>query len=127
TAELIGQGQPTVLTVWATWCRPCQMELDHFKSYHDRWTNELGAQVVAISVDQPHQVRRIQPMARQKQWPYEILLDSNRNLQSLLGFTNIPQLYVINGEGQIVASYSGYDNKRANQVDRQLERLARSR
>lgn len=127
STDLIGQGQPTVVTVWATWCRPCQMELDHFKGFHNRWTNELGAQVIAISVDQPHHVRRIQPMVRQKNWPYEIVVDAQRNLQSLLDFTNIPQLYVLDGEGRIVASYSGYENDRAAQVDEHLVRLANSR
>lgn len=127
SSQLVGQGQPTVVTVWATWCAPCQMELNHFKSYYDRWTNELGAEVIAVSVDQPHHVRRISPMVRQKQWPYQIVVDSQRNLQQMLGFKNIPQLYVLDGSGKVVASYSGYKDGRAEEVDKELVKLVRSR
>ncbi|MEM7573662.1 MAG: TlpA disulfide reductase family protein [Bacteroidota bacterium] len=121
--ELIGQGKPTVVALWATWCQPCLTELDHMKPYFDKWTGDYGADVLAISVDQGYQMRRIQPLVRRRNWPYSIVLDTQRELQSLLGINSIPQLYILDGEGRIVASFSGFENNRPQQVDEELVQL----
>jgi thiol-disulfide isomerase/thioredoxin len=123
-SEYVGNGKPTIIAVWATWCQPCHMELDHMKSYLDKWENEYGAQFLAISVDQRHMMNRIKPLASRKGWKYNVLVDTNGQLQSALGFRSIPQMYVLDGTGKIVEQFTGYENGREKQVDRLVKRLA---
>ncbi len=123
-SDYIGNGKPTVVAVWATWCQPCHLELDHMKSFLDAWENEYGAQFLAISVDQRHMINRIKPLIKRKKWKYDVLVDTDGKLQSVLGFRSIPQMYVLNGKGEIVQSFTGYAAGREQQVDRLVRRLS---
>ena len=121
---VIGQGQPTIIAVWATWCQPCHLELDHMKAYAPRWETEYGARVVAISVDKAFQVRKINPLVQRKGWAYDILVDTGGQLQSRLGFRSIPQMYILDGEGRIVKEFSGYRQGREQEVEAVIRRLS---
>ena len=123
-ADFVGNGKPTIVAVWATWCQPCHLELDHMQEYAARWEEELGINFLAISVDRPYQVRKIAPLVRRKGWDYDILVDAQGQLQRTLGFRSIPQMYVIDGSGKIVREWSGYREGREREVDQILRRLA---
>ena len=122
-SERIGQGKPTVVAIWATWCQPCHLELDHMKSYLGKWQEEYGVHVLAVSVDKPNMIKRIAPLVSRKGWEYEILVDSDGQLQRELGFRSIPQMYVIDSDGEIVKEYRGYVSGREHEVDRFLAKL----
>lgn len=121
--DYIGQGKNTVIAVWATTCPNCIMELDHMKDYTAKWAQEYNAEVIAVSMDQYQRVRRVRPMVNGRQWPYTILIDSQRQLGKLLNFSAIPQLFVVNGEGKIIQQYSAYKRGRELDVDRLLASL----
>jgi len=123
--DVIGQGKPTVIAVWATWCQPCHMELDHMKEYLGKWKEDYGANVLAISVDKRHMVNRITPLVQRKGWEYDILVDAEGKLQSALGFRSIPQMYILDGSGKIVKEFSGYQTGRETQVEAVIRKLAK--
>lgn len=95
------------------------------KSYLSKWESEYGAQVLAISVDKRHMVNRIKPLVSRKGWKYNILVDTDGKLQAKLGFRSIPQMYVLDGKGKIIESFTGYQNGREVQVERLIKRLAK--
>ncbi len=123
-SDYVGNGKPTVIAVWATWCQPCHMELDHMKNYLNKWEDEYGAQFLAISIDQRYMMNRIKPLVSRKGWKYNILVDPNGQLQSALGFQSIPQMYILDGTGKIIEQFSRYENGQEAKVDRHLKRLA---
>lgn len=124
-AERIGQGKPTVVAIWATWCQPCHIELDEFKAHAAEWAEQYDADVLAISIDKRHMVNRIQPLIDRKGWEYDVLVDTDDQLKTALGIRGIPQLYVLDGAGNIVKTFSGYESGRAAQVQRLLRKLAK--
>lgn len=123
-SQFVGNGKPTVVAVWATWCQPCHVELDHMKSYLQKWEGEYGAKVLAVSVDQRHMLNRIKPLVSRKGWKYDILVDTDGQLQATLGFRSIPTMYIIDGEGNIVKTFTGYKSGREAEVDQLLKQLA---
>ncbi|MTB51544.1 TlpA disulfide reductase family protein [Lewinella sp. W8] len=123
-ATYVNNGKPTVVAIWATWCFPCHKELDEMKPYLGKWEMEYGADFVAVSVDQPRYFRQIQPLVKRKGWAYNVLVDQRGQLQQQLGFSSIPQLYVLDQNGAIIKSFSGYQEGREKQVDRLLQRLS---
>lgn len=122
-SDYVGQGKNTVVAVWATTCPNCIMELDHMKDYVEKWSTQYNAEVIAVSMDQYQRIRRVKPMVNGRQWPYTVLIDSQRQLGSLLNFTAIPQLFVVDGKGKIIQQYSSYQRGREEEVDRVLARL----
>ena len=121
--NFIGQGKPTVVAMWATWCQPCHVELDHMKKYLDKWEGEYGVNVLAVSIDQRYMINRIKPLVGRKGWKYNILVDTDGQLQTTLGFKSIPTMYIVDGSGKIVKTFTGYRSGQENQVDQLLRRL----
>ncbi|MCC6815142.1 MAG: TlpA family protein disulfide reductase [Saprospiraceae bacterium] len=97
----------TVIDFWATWCGPCKKELDALKGLYKEWKNN-GVEIIAISIDDSQQLNKVMPMVQQKQWEYTILSDVNKQSLTKLGFSSIPQTYIINQKGEIVYSHPGY-------------------
>ncbi|MEL6357513.1 MAG: TlpA disulfide reductase family protein [Bacteroidota bacterium] len=122
-SQYVGQGKTTVVAVWSTTCANCIMELDNMKQYVEKWASEYNAEVVAVSQDQYDRVRRVRPLVSGRQWPYTVLIDDQRQLGELLNFKAIPQLFVVNGNGQIVKQYSAYRVGREEEVDQVLATL----
>ncbi len=44
-------GKPFVINFWATWCKPCIMELNNIHEVYDKWQEETGVKIIAVSID----------------------------------------------------------------------------
>ena len=122
-ADYVGQGKTTIVAVWSTTCGNCIVELDHMKAYKNKWLDEYQAEIIAVSMDQFQQIRKVKPMVTRRQWPYKVFIDQQRELGQLLNFKTIPQLFVINGQGEIVKQYSKYVPGREVEIDRMLANM----
>ena len=75
TAELSNDGKPFVISFFATWCKPCNRELDAIQEQYEDWQEETGVKVFAVSIDQGQNINKVKPMVDQKGWDFNILLD----------------------------------------------------
>lgn len=101
-------GKPTVISFWATWCTPCKKELDAIADLYPDWQEEYGVELVAITIDDARQLAKVKPMVAQKGWEYIVLSDANKDMMRTLNFQTIPQTYLLDKEGKIVYTHSGY-------------------
>ena len=77
TAKLNNDGKPFIISFFATWCKPCQRELDAIHEQIVDWEEETGVKVIAVSIDQGQNVDKVKPLVDSKGWEYEVLLDPN--------------------------------------------------
>ena len=63
-------GKPIILSFWATWCKPCNKELDAIKEVYEEWQEETGVKLVAISIDDARSSSRVKPWVDGKAWDY---------------------------------------------------------
>jgi len=73
------------------------------KDLNNRPTNLL----IAISIDDARTKKRIRPMLNGRNWPYEVLIDSNHDLKRALSIVNIPYTIVVKNQ-KIVKILNGY-------------------
>ena len=108
TAELSNDGKPMVISFFATWCKPCQRELKAIHEVYDDWQDETGVKVIAVSIDEAQNAQKVKPLVEGKGWDYEVLLDTNSECKRQLGVNDIPHVFVVDGEGNIVWNHQGY-------------------
>ena len=102
-------GKPIIISFWATWYKPCNLELNTIKEVYDDWQEETGVKLVAISIDDARSAARVKPWVDGKDWPFEVYLDQNRDFARALNVgPNPPHTFVVNGEGEIVWQHTGY-------------------
>lgn len=102
-------GKPIILSFWATWCKPCNSELDAIKEVYEEWQEETGVKLVAISIDDARSSARVKPWVDGKDWPYEVYLDPNKDLARAMNVgADVPYAFIIDGKGEIVWQHKGY-------------------
>lgn len=108
TKELSNEGKPFAVCFWATWCKPCLMELSTFAELYEEWQEETGMKIFAVSIDDSRTQAKVQPLVNTSEWEYEILLDVNSEFKRAMGVNNPPHTFVVNGKGEIVWQHVGY-------------------
>ena len=94
-----------IVSFWATWCKPCQAELDALAEIEDMWADKL--RVVAISIDDARSASKVRSTVKAKMWPYEVYTDENSTLAKSLNISTIPFVMIVSG-GKTVYSHTGY-------------------
>lgn len=108
TATLQNDGKPFIISFFATWCKPCNRELKAINEVYPDWQEETGVRVVAISIDEAQNAQKVKPMVDAAGWEYQILLDPNSEFKRAMGVNLIPHVFIIDGQGKIAESRSGY-------------------
>ena len=108
TAKLSNDGKPFVISFFATWCKPCNRELKAISEVYPDWQDETGMKLIAISTDQAQNANKVKPLVDENSWEYEILLDPNSDFLRAMGIQMIPHVLIIDGDGKIAESRSGY-------------------
>ena len=108
TDTLSNNGKPFIIDFFATWCKPCNRELDAISEVYEDWQEETGVKIIAVSIDQAQNINKVKPLVDSHGWEYEVLLDPNSELKQALAIQNIPYVLIIDGSGNIVYRHMGY-------------------
>lgn len=108
TSIIQNDGKPIIISFWATWCKPCNRELNAIKDLYDDWQQETGVKLVAISIDDTRSASKVKPHVDGNGWEYEVYLDQNQDFKRAMNVVNVPHTFLINGNGEIVWQHTAY-------------------
>lgn len=108
TDTLSNNGKPFIIDFFATWCKPCNRELDAIAEVYEDWQEETGVKIYAVSIDQAQNINKVKPLVSNHGWEYEILLDPNGEFLRAFSGHAIPYTLIVDGKGEIVYKHSGY-------------------
>ena len=105
-SKFSNNGNPIIISFWATWCKPCKAELNTIAEEYDDWTDETGVKLIAVSIDDARSSTRVEPYINAQGWEYLVLLDPNGDLKRAMNVNNVPHTFLVDGNGKIAVSYT---------------------
>jgi len=123
TSTLSNEGKPFIISFFALWCKPCLMELEAIKEVYEDWQKETGVKLYAVSIDDAQNSLKVGPETKAKGWQYDILLDPNSDFKRALGVNLIPAVFIVDGNGKIVSSRTGYTNGAEENLIKEVRKL----
>jgi len=123
TDTLNNNGRPFIIDFFATWCKPCNRELDAIAEVYEDWQEETGVKIFAISIDQAQNINKVKPLVDNHGWDYDVLLDPNSDFKQALGIQMIPYVLIVDGKGNIVYKHNGYTDGAENELIEKVRQL----
>ncbi len=121
------------LNFWASWCQPCVEEMPSMERLSRKYE---GRDLVMVAISQDDSMEAIgaflqkrdqegKPIFPRGEVTMQILLDTSGTVSRTYGTQKLPETYIINRKGQIVARFVNKDDWDREEVDRFIERLLR--
>lgn len=98
------RGQPVLINFWATWCGPCQYEMPELQSLYDDYADS-GLRILAVNLGESR--RQMAAWVQDFGLTFDMLPDSNRELEALYRVRGQPATVVVQPDGRISAIFYG--------------------
>ena len=123
--KLENDGNPIIVSFWATWCKPCKKELNTIAEVYEDWQEKTGVKLVAISIDNTRSMSKVAPFVNASDWDYEIYLDPNSDLKRAMGVAGVPHTFLLNGKNEIVWQHKGYVDGDEMELLKEIKQLVK--
>ena len=124
-SKFSNNGNPIIISFWATWCKPCKAELNTIAEDYDDWTEETGVKLIAVSIDDARSSTRVEPYINAQGWEYLVLLDPNGDLKRAMNVNNVPHTFLVDGNGKIVWDHNNYSPGDEEELYEELVKIAK--
>ena len=117
-------GTPMIISFWSTTCKPCIMELNAINENLADWLEEVDFKVVAVSVDDARTLSRARAMTKGQGWDdFVCIYDKNQDFKRAMNVSLTPHVFIVDGEGNIVHSHSGYTPGSEQELFEKLKKI----
>jgi peroxiredoxin len=103
------RGKVVFLNVWATWCGPCREEMPSIETLYEEFAKDPDFVVLAVSQDSEGRAA-VDSYVHHNGYKFTVLLDPQNEVGDAYDVSGIPETFIIDRTGRIVAHHVGpYD------------------
>lgn len=117
----LGEGKVTVVSFWATWCKPCKEEMKAMQPIYDQMKDNIS--YVAISIDNTKTMAKVAPYIKSQGYTFPVLLDPNSEVFRSLNGDNVPYTLIFNADGSLHSKHNGYLEGDVEKLSEELKEL----
>ena len=99
------RGKPLIINVWASWCGPCREEIGSLERLSQRFG---GKQINVIGISTDDDRSAAATFIKESKLTFTNYLDSNVQLENMLGANTIPLTILIDERGRIIEKVRGF-------------------
>jgi peroxiredoxin len=100
------KGKVVFLNIWATWCGPCREEMPSMETLYDELRTNRDFVMLAVSQDTKGRLV-VAPYVEKNGYHFKILLDPENKVGEAYDVSGVPETFIIDREGRIVAHHMG--------------------
>jgi len=100
------RGKVVFLNVWATWCEPCREEMPSMQTLYEDFKGRKDFVMLAVSQDVKGRAA-VAPYVAKNGYHFTILLDPENKVMESYEISGVPETFIIDRKGQIVAHHMG--------------------
>jgi peroxiredoxin len=116
------KGKVVWINFFATWCGPCRQELPHLqKEVYDKLKNNKNFELIILGRE--HKWEEINKFTSENKFDMPFYPDIERKVFSLYAKQNIPRNFIIDKEGKVAVSSTGFNEKDFGEMVEKVEKL----
>ena len=114
------KGKVVLVSLFATWCGPCQKELAEVQS--TLWPKyKDNKDFVLLVIGRDHTGEQLKTYNERKKFTFPLYPDPKREVFSLFAEKSIPRAYLFNKEGEAVYTSIGYEKEEFDNLMNAIE------
>jgi len=98
------RGKPLIINVWASWCGPCQREMNSLERLA---RSKAGQQFTVIGISTDDYPEAAQAFLRKYKTSFSHFIDRNLLLENMLGADHLPLTLLVDAQGRVLGKYVG--------------------
>ena len=122
TLNSLLQKGPVMISFWALWCVPCKEEMKNMNEIYNKY-KDSGFVYVGMNQDSPKSSAKVKSYIESKGYDFIVLLDTDGHVFENYGGQNLPFSVLINQNGDIVKTFTGYVSGDESKIEKEIVNL----